>query len=171
MRGSRQALRDQRQRSLAVPDGLAALAPHVVHQAEIPVGDNLDGHVRRRLADGQGAKFGLDRCRKVAGYSEHRPLEGQRAAEAALVADGPREGFGFRSPSRAARELRIRSARCPGTLGDLSFDSGSAAEVSRWPQRRQNLAAGWFEVPQLGQAVSRRPPHSSQNAASAGLSC
>ena len=63
----RQALRDQRERGLAVPDGLAALAPRHVRQAKIPVGDHLDGDVRLRLADGQGAKSGLDRRREIAG--------------------------------------------------------------------------------------------------------
>ena len=70
----RQALRDQRERGLAVPDGLAALAPRHVHLAEMPVGDNLDGDVRLRLADGQGAKSGLDRRRKVAGQRERVAL-------------------------------------------------------------------------------------------------
>ena len=60
-----EALRDQRERGLAVPDGLAALASVPVRLAKIPVGDNLDGDVRLRLADGQGAKPGLDRRPEV----------------------------------------------------------------------------------------------------------
>ncbi len=90
-----QALRDQRERGLAVPDGLAVLAPRPVHRAKIPVGDNLDGDVRLRLADGQGAKSGPERRREVAGQRELDHLVVQRAAEAALVADGLREGFGL----------------------------------------------------------------------------
>jgi hypothetical protein len=57
----RQALRDQRQRGLAVADALAAIAQPHVYPAKLPIGDNLDGDVRQRLADGQGAKTRLDR--------------------------------------------------------------------------------------------------------------
>ena len=42
----RQTLRDQRERGLAVPDALAALAPRHVLLAKNPVGDNLQGDVR-----------------------------------------------------------------------------------------------------------------------------
>jgi hypothetical protein len=91
----RQAFRDQRERGLAVPDALAALAPRHVHPAKKPVGDHLDGDVRLRLADGQGAKSGLERRPEIASKYELDHLVVQRAAEAALVADGIREGFGL----------------------------------------------------------------------------
>src|SRR5262249_55456695 len=66
----RQAFRDQRERRLAVPDTVAALALRHVRQAKMPVGDYLDGHVRLCLADGQGATAGLDRRSVVAGLVE-----------------------------------------------------------------------------------------------------
>jgi hypothetical protein len=91
----RQAFRDQRERGLAVPDALAALAPRHVHPAKIPVGDNFDGDVRLRLADGQDAKAGLERRPEMAGLREPDDVVVQRAAEAALVSDGLREGFGL----------------------------------------------------------------------------
>jgi hypothetical protein len=81
--------------------------------------------------------------------------------------DGDLLSLALENALRAENLLR----EMPGMLGDLNFGSGRAAEVSRWPQRLQNLAAGWFDVPQLGPAAFKRAPHSSQNAASAGLSC
>jgi len=91
----RQALRDQRDRGFAVPDALAALAPRHVHRAKIAVGDDLDGDVRLRLADGQGAKSGLERRPGIASLQELDHLIVQCEAEATLVSDGLREGFGL----------------------------------------------------------------------------
>jgi hypothetical protein len=66
-----------------------------VRPAKIEVGDNLEGHVRQRLADGPGPKAGLQCCRVVTGQPELEHLVGQRAAEALLVADGLRERSGL----------------------------------------------------------------------------
>jgi hypothetical protein len=62
----------------------------------------------------------------------------------------------LRSPSSAAFEVRIFSARCLGV-----YDSGLAkrpagAVVSAAPQDRQNFLPGVTGVPQLGQAASSR---------------
>src|SRR4029453_18965898 len=71
----------------------------------------------------------------------------------------------LRSPSRAAREVRIFSARCFGV-----YDSGPAKRpagsvVSAAPQDRQNFLPGVTGVPHLGQAASSRAPQSSQKRA------
>src|SRR4029079_1781552 len=77
----------------------------------------------------------------------------------------------LRSPSRAAFEVRILSARCFGV-----YDSGLAKRragsvVSAAPQDRQNFLPGVTGVPQLGQATSSRAPQSSQKRAPASFSC
>src|SRR5262249_45099849 len=81
----RQGLWDQREPGLAVPDGLAVFASRDIHLAHTVVGDHLDGDVRLRLADGQGATPGVERRGVVAALRELDDLEVQRAAEAALV--------------------------------------------------------------------------------------
>src|SRR5439155_25562885 len=68
----------------------------------------------------------------------------------------------LRSPSRAAREASILSARLFVTrVGD----GGAAAAESGVAHLRQNLAPGRLPAPQAGHADSNGAPHSSQNAA------
>src|SRR2546425_619076 len=76
----------------------------------------------------------------------------------------------LRSPSRAALEVRIFSARCFGV-----YESGAAnlavrvvrSGVAHWPQ---NLFSGGLVAPQEGQVVSGAA-HSPQNFVPVGLSC
>jgi hypothetical protein len=55
-----------------------------------------------------------------------------------------------------------------GGLGDAGGLSGAPARW--WPQRRQNLVPARCGRPQCGHGISNAAPHSSQNAASGGLS-
>ena len=89
--------RDQRERGFAVPDALAALVPHHVRHAKIPVGDNLDGDVRLRLADGQGAEV-----RPGSPWRNCRPA---RTGPPCSSARG-RGGAGLRRPRRGLRPRR-----------------------------------------------------------------
>lgn len=81
----------------------------------------------------------------------------------------------FRSPSRAALEVRIFSARWLGVWvsGEVNFDGpavAGAVMVTGWPHFLQNFAPARFGSPQFAHAISRRAPHSSQNAASEAFS-
>src|SRR6185295_1202544 len=76
----------------------------------------------------------------------------------------------LRSPSRAAREVRIFSARCLGMYDSALAKRPAGSVVSPAPQDRQNFLPGVTGVPQLGQAASSRAPQSSQKRAPASLS-
>src|ERR1700730_16668171 len=77
----------------------------------------------------------------------------------------------LRSPSRAAFEVRIFSARCFGV-----YDSGAAnlavgpvrSGVAQWPQ---NLLSAGFAAPQDGQVAASGVAHSPQNFMPGGFSC
>src|SRR5262249_29577234 len=86
----RQALRDQRDRCLAVAGRLAALAPNQVSPAKIAIGYNLESDVLQRRADRQSPKASLNRRGGVAGRHEQEldHLVVQGAAQPAPVADG-----------------------------------------------------------------------------------
>src|SRR5262249_34263910 len=76
----------------------------------------------------------------------------------------------LRSPSSAAREVRIFSARCLGVYvpGLVKRPAGSA--VSAAPQDRQNFLPGGIGGPQLGQVTPSRAPQSSQKRAPVSFS-
>ncbi|HEU5322500.1 MAG TPA: hypothetical protein VFX28_16960, partial [Methylomirabilota bacterium] len=135
----RQALRDQRDRGLAVPDGLAALAPRQVHRAKIPVGDNLDGDVRLRLADGHGATSSLDRRPEIVGPPELDRLVVQRAAEAALVADGLCEGFGLVEEGPHPSLLAERLERVAEVEADIEGLGDRVGGLWQSPERVERL--------------------------------
>src|ERR1700730_7952340 len=77
----------------------------------------------------------------------------------------------LRSPSRAAFEVRIFSARCFGV-----YDSGAAnlavgpvrSGVAHWAQ---NLLSAGFAAPQDGQVAASGAAHSPQNFMPGGFSC
>jgi hypothetical protein len=79
----------------------------------------------------------------------------------------------LRSPSRAAFEVRIFSARYFGVYACGESDREAVlgpAAASAWPHFRQNLAPERFDSPHPEQMASRRAPHSSQKAASTAFS-
>jgi hypothetical protein len=83
----------------------------------------------------------------------------------------------LRSPSSAAFEVRIFSARCLGVYvaGARRIRAGTIevwwrGEPRDSPHFRQNLAPSRLGSLQDGQEASSRAPHSSQNAASARCS-
>jgi hypothetical protein len=135
----RQAFRDQRERGLAVPDALAALAPRHVHPAKIPVGDNFDGDVRLRLADGQDAKAGLERRPEMAGLREPDDVVVQRAAEAALVSDGLREGFGLVEEGPDPSWLAEREERVAEVEADVEGLGDPVGMLWQPPERLERL--------------------------------
>src|SRR4029450_6069541 len=72
----------------------------------------------------------------------------------------------LRSPSSAALEVRIFSARCLGVYvsGAVNRGPGAAGEAPKAaPQPPQNFTLGSFENPQEGQARAKGDPHSAQN--------
>src|SRR5215831_5634840 len=72
----------------------------------------------------------------------------------------------LRSPSRAALEVRIFSARCLGVYvsGVPKVGACGAGEVvSAAPQPPQNFTPGSLENPQDGHASAKGAPHSAQN--------
>ena len=79
----------------------------------------------------------------------------------------------FRSPSRAALEVRIFSARCRGvySLGEAKSGDSSATGCRGWPHCAQNLAVLDAGLPQLVQTLVSGAAHCSQNFASMSLSC
>src|SRR5262245_55776789 len=77
----------------------------------------------------------------------------------------------LRSPSRAALDVRICSARCFGVYdaGDVAAAAVALPAIGA-PHSWQNLLAGGFGAWQAEQETSRRAPHSPQNFTVAGLS-
>ena len=76
----------------------------------------------------------------------------------------------LRSPSMAAREVRIFSAKCLGMYDSGLAERPAGSAVSAAPQDRQNFLPGVTTVPQLGQTASSRAPQSSQKRAPASFS-
>src|SRR5262245_29247343 len=79
----------------------------------------------------------------------------------------------LRSPSSAAFEVRILSAKCFGVYDSVlakRVGSDATAEM-RSPHCRQNLAEGGSSLRHLGQVSANRDPHSRQNFAVVGFSC
>src|SRR5262244_1385749 len=80
----------------------------------------------------------------------------------------------LRSPSSAAFELMMRSARCFGVYdsGDANRAAGLGvgAGASGAPQLSQNLLPAPTVAPQLGQTVANVVPHSRQKRAPPRLS-
>src|SRR5262245_50236484 len=77
----------------------------------------------------------------------------------------------LRSPSRAAFEVRIRSARCLGVYesGAVNLDHTAPRRgAAHWPQ---NLLSGGLAAPQLGQVELSGAAHCPQNFIPAKLSC
>src|SRR6266446_6595618 len=79
----------------------------------------------------------------------------------------------FRSPSRAALEVRIFSARCLGVYdsGEAKRGCVGASVATGVPHLLQNLEPAGSSAPQEAQAGARRPPHSRQKAEPGGFSC
>src|SRR5712691_7005386 len=82
----------------------------------------------------------------------------------------------LRSPSRAALEVRIFSARCFGVYdeGDFVETAGTVGPTptpSPCPHFLQNLWVGALVVPQPPQTIASFAPHSGQKSASEGVSC
>src|SRR5262245_9561242 len=83
----------------------------------------------------------------------------------------------LRSPSRAALEVRMRSARCLGVYvsGEMKRRVVGSADAELdlvgWAHSEQNLAVGESCAPQLTHARARGAAHSSQNFAPGWLSC
>src|SRR5215471_9084311 len=72
----------------------------------------------------------------------------------------------LRSPSRAALEVRIFSARCLGVYasGATARDAAAGGETFKAaPHPPQNFTPGSFEKPHEGQAWAKEDPHSAQN--------
>src|SRR5215813_240687 len=81
----------------------------------------------------------------------------------------------LRSPSRAALEVRIFSARCFGVYdsGEASHNAaagGVGTPASAAPQLSQNLLLASTFAPQLGQPAASVAPHSRQKRAPSRLS-
>jgi hypothetical protein len=122
-----------------VPDGLAVLASRHVRHAKIPIGDNLEGDVRLRLADGQGAKADLERRPEIAGLRQPDHLVVQRAAEAALVADGFREGFGLIEEGPHPSPLAEREKRVAEVEAEVERLGDRVGMLRQPPERVQRL--------------------------------
>ena len=122
-----------------MPDALAALALRHVRRAKIPVGDHLDGDVRLRLADGQGATSGLERRREVAGVHELDRLVVQRATEAALVAGGLRESFGLVEEGPHPSKLAERHERAAEVEAEVEGLGDRVGMLRQPPERVERL--------------------------------
>src|SRR6266508_2812987 len=80
----------------------------------------------------------------------------------------------LRSPSIAAFEVRIFSARCLGVYASGApkrCDADGAVWPAGWAHSEQNLAVGGSWAPQLTHARARGAAHSSQNFAPGRFSC
>src|SRR4029453_7137320 len=79
----------------------------------------------------------------------------------------------LRSPSRAAFEVRIFSARCFGVYdsGDANLTSAVGCEATGSPHSRQNFAPAGSSLRHFVQLSATRAPHSRQNFACGGFSC
>src|SRR5262249_39131118 len=83
----------------------------------------------------------------------------------------------LRSPSRAAFEFRMRSARCFGVYVSGAVKRRGVGPVDGevdavgWAHSEQNLVVGESWAPQLAHARARGAAHSSQNFAPGRLSC
>src|SRR5258705_10092972 len=75
----------------------------------------------------------------------------------------------FRSPSSAAFEVRIFSARCLGVYVSGAVNFSGAGALGR-PHSEQNLAARAISAPQPAQRGASAWPHSEQNLAFGPLS-
>src|SRR5262249_36255905 len=75
----------------------------------------------------------------------------------------------LRSPSRAAFEVRIFSARCFGVYASGETCRPVAGAPTGSPHSRQKLASARQSVAPRGQAMVEVPPHRRQNFACAGL--
>src|SRR5262245_17730167 len=81
----------------------------------------------------------------------------------------------LRSPSSAALDMRIFSARCLGVYdsGEANCDAAAGSPgvaASPAPQLSQNLLPASTFAPQLGQAAANVAPHSRQKRAPSRLS-
>src|SRR5713101_3478101 len=78
----------------------------------------------------------------------------------------------LRSPSRAALEVRIASARCLGVYvsGEPKRAACSCGLPTGWAHAKQNLAAAGSGVPQFPQRERSGAAHSRQNLAWGGFS-
>src|SRR5215510_7400716 len=83
----------------------------------------------------------------------------------------------LRSPSRAAFDFRMRSARCCGVYvsGEVKREAVGPVEAEvdpvGWAHSEQKLAVGESAAPQLAHARARGAAHSSQNFAPRRFSC
>src|SRR5262249_1143449 len=79
----------------------------------------------------------------------------------------------LRSPSRAAREVRIFSAKCLGVYaaGVVKRDSAGGFVSIGCPHSRQNFAPAGNSVLHAAHISLKRAPHSRQNFACGGFSC
>src|SRR5215813_15169402 len=113
------------------------------------------------------------------GSRSFRAFSGSRSASSSIepLRSANRMVTCLRSPSRAAFEFRMRSARCFGV-----YVSGEVKRVVMgpvdaeldpvgWAHSEQNLAVGESCAPQLAHARARGAAHSSQNFAPGLLSC
>ncbi len=107
------------------------------------------------------------------GSRTRRASSGSRSASSSIepFRSAKRTVTCLRSPSRAAFDVRIFSARCFGV-----YESGAAnlavgpvrSGVAQWPQ---NLFSGGFPAPHDGQTAARGAAHSPQNFMPGGFSC
>src|SRR5262245_29006747 len=74
----------------------------------------------------------------------------------------------LRSPSKAALDVRIFSARCFGVYVSGETCRLAGAPIG-WPHSRQKLASAGNSVEQRTQISLKLPPHPRQNFACAGL--
>src|SRR4029434_3689493 len=79
----------------------------------------------------------------------------------------------LRSPSRAALEVRIFSARRLSVLdsGDVNRGSTVAGDATGSPHSKQNFAPAGSSLRHFVQVSATRAPHSKQNFAWGGFSC
>src|SRR6185503_18436793 len=102
-----------------------------------------------------------------------RASSGSRSASSSIepLRSAKRTVTCLRSPSRAALEVRIFSARCFGV-----YESGAAnlaaglvrSGAAHWPQ---NLFSGGLAAPQDEQVAASGAAHSPQNFIAGGFSC
>src|SRR5262245_55811354 len=112
------------------------------------------------------------------GSRSFRASSGSRSARSSIepFRSAKRTVTCLRSPSSAAREVRIFSARCRGVYAageanGATLGSPGRPGASDSPHFRQNFAVSRLASPQPAHPTSSRTPHSSQKTASAGLSC
>jgi hypothetical protein len=111
----------------------------------------------------------------MTGLTSLRASSGSRSASSSIepLRSAKRTVTCLRSPSRAAFEVRIFSARCFGVYacGESNREGVLGTAVESRPHLRQNLAPERFGSPHPEQTDSRRAQHSSQKTPSAAFSC